>query len=658
MSIHDALRLLHLPNTEIGTSKLQQALEHALERAKFDEIPVLLDAYRTLEGHLGRDEGTSTRQENLTGTAWLATPETPVTLDPWEDDPSITVSDIRTIEPSSLLPPSIKPIGSGPVALGQFALSQFEPGQFAPGQFTSTPWLEAAGQAKKMVIDDLHNHQFDPSTQTGQLQAGRLQAGPRSLPHVIKMQPANGGAPKSRRLRVGVPAILAVCLTGLLLTWVYHPFAQSVISAMVNPNQDVLMGSDRVQIATPTKLKAGSEPTGLAPIQSISSNPSLKPTSLKNPEAVKPEITKPDMIRPTAIKPTGIEPDVIEPTAIKPATMPAKASQAEKVIRKQAPNDATVTWVSAAPKPNKPTIKTPVKKTISTQAGSSKAVPSKTISSKTISSKTISSKTISSKTISSKAVPQKPNSNTKQAVLNKPKLSKPDSSKPNKPALKPIQARTASKPISNKPGSNKPALSKPALSKPVVQTARAKKPIAAQARTKPVSSKPRTNLISAQATKNAVRAISSVATAKPLRVSNQPGRSTRTRQASRTPTNTSLSRAKPKPDTSITNPIKLAASNVRDGAARRAIANPKPVTSFQAPKATGRIENLSREEFGQRYFNRKLYEVWQRDGAQLRYGTWDEIPLEIQVLENNLFRSGVYLNGPKSNDLKDNEKPR
>ena len=75
------------------------------------------------------------------------------------------------------------------------------------------------------------------------------------------------------------------------------------------------------------------------------------------------------------------------------------------------------------------------------------------------------------------------------------------------------------------------------------------------------------------------------------------------------------------------------------------------------PKASGKIDNLSREEFGQRYFNRKLFEVWQRDSAKLRYGTWDEIPLELQILENNLFRSAIYLDGPSSSEAKDNEKP-
>lgn len=123
-----------------------------------------------------------------------------------------------------------------------------------------------------------------------------------------------------------------------------------------------------------------------------------------------------------------------------------------------------------------------------------------------------------------------------------------------------------------------------------------------------------------------------------------------------TPKNVTAS-SNPQTDTSITNPIKLASNNERDAASARAIANPQPVASIQVPKASGKIDNLSREDFGQRYFNRKLYEVWQRDGAKLRYGAWDEVPLELQILENDLFRSAIYLDGPSGNDAKDNEKP-
>ena len=42
-------------------------------------------------------------------------------------------------------------------------------------------------------------------------------------------------------------------------------------------------------------------------------------------------------------------------------------------------------------------------------------------------------------------------------------------------------------------------------------------------------------------------------------------------------------------------------------------------------------DNLTREEYGRRYFNQKIFEVWQRSGAQLRYANWEGIPFEIQT---------------------------
>jgi hypothetical protein len=186
--------------------------------------------------------------------------------------------------------------------------------------------------------------------------------------------------------------------------------------------------------------------------------------------------------------------------------------------------------------------------------------------------------------------------------------------------------------------------------------------------------KPQPPLVSAQTAKNAIQVVTRTVTQAPqatasksLRVSGQPSRTskptpnsgTNPKIASSKPTNTKPTNSKPtpKPDTSITNPIKNASSNELDAAATRAIANPQPVASIKTPKTSGRIDNLSREEFGRRYFNRKLFEVWQHDGAKLRYGSWDEVPLELQILENDLFRSTIYVDGPSGNDLKDNEKP-
>ncbi len=73
---------------------------------------------------------------------------------------------------------------------------------------------------------------------------------------------------------------------------------------------------------------------------------------------------------------------------------------------------------------------------------------------------------------------------------------------------------------------------------------------------------------------------------------------------------------------------------------------PAPVAVIEAPKTTGLPDNLTRDEYGRRYFNQKIYEVWQRSGAQLRYQSWEAIPLEIQTLPSNRFRAAVYIAAP------------
>lgn len=73
---------------------------------------------------------------------------------------------------------------------------------------------------------------------------------------------------------------------------------------------------------------------------------------------------------------------------------------------------------------------------------------------------------------------------------------------------------------------------------------------------------------------------------------------------------------------------------------------PAPVAVIEAPKSTGLPDNLTREEYGRRYFNQKIFEVWQRSGAQLRYASWEAIPLEIQTLDSGRFRSAVYIAPP------------
>jgi hypothetical protein len=73
---------------------------------------------------------------------------------------------------------------------------------------------------------------------------------------------------------------------------------------------------------------------------------------------------------------------------------------------------------------------------------------------------------------------------------------------------------------------------------------------------------------------------------------------------------------------------------------------PAPVAVIEAPRSTGLPDNLTREEYGRRYFNQKIFEVWERSGARLRYTSWEGIPLEIQTLASRRFREAVYIAAP------------
>jgi hypothetical protein len=544
MSIRDALHLLHLSETAPMTaSGLREALENALERAKFDEIPVLLGAYRMLEGHYGAPEGAGTRQDDPTCASWPMGSGTAVStlatdLDPWEDDPSITVSDIRMIEPAL---------------------------ETSSTQASSAPWFAKTDTTdlQRIVIDD-----FGP----GQPDLLHVQASHvRRAAHVVRMQPIN--SPPRAKFGLSIPGLLAVGIAGLLVLWAYHPSAQGLVATVLG------------QTTQPQTLLA-------------------TPTPITQPEK-----------------------------------RPGKAT-AEAVIKAESAVVSSAPVIERAPEVQVPAA-LPKAKNID-QASTMNGGP---VSGQPVSGQPVSSVT-SSKVIGTGAV----------QLTTKP---------PQKPKLAPVgkQVRktqaTASKPnigkVTTKKSSTTSRATKP---QPIINAATAQKAL--------------------QVVKNAVTRVPTTTQAKPLRVSNQASRTSK----NNTTNNPSLAKAAPKravpktvspktavpktaapktasakPDTSITNPIKLASSNERDVAAARAIANPQPVSSIQVPKASGKIDNLSREEFGQRYFNRKLFEVWQRDSAKLRYGTWDEIPLELQILENNLFRSAIYLNGPSRSEAKDNEKP-
>jgi hypothetical protein len=554
MSIGDAMHLLHLPETSsVTTSGLRQALEHALEHAKFDEIPVLLGAYRILEGHFGGPEGAATRQDDPTSASWpsvsaQATPG-PVALDPWEDDPSITVSDIRMIEPAS-------------VAAGS--------------SLQAAPWFQGGRDPQQIVIDDFNLSQ--PNLLEARASAVRR------APSVVKMQAANSPS-ISRAWRMSIPGLLAVGFAGLLVAWAYHPTAQGLIASVFGQPQPQAVVSESIPTTQVPQAEAG--------VQAVPNNPQAA-----GPEAVE---TAPSVISNAPVMVRA--PEVLTPEVMAPEASTVNAEPNSK------PNS-----IEQALKPS-----------------SGKSISSKPAQIKPISSKPAQVKPISSKPTSSiasvqaaKAVASKA---TKPTVIaaRQPNVSKP---------------RTVARLKSN--------LNKPGASKPQPVLSQTKKVI--------------------QVVTNAVTQAPKTTVGKPLRVSSQSSsRTGRTTQSTRvntsaaapkrvTPKNVTAS-SNPPTDNSITNPIKLASNNERDAAAARAIANPQPVSSIQVPKASGKIDNLSREDFGQRYFNRKLYEVWQRDGAKLRYGSWDEVPLELQILENDLFRSAIYLDGPSGNDIKDNEKP-
>jgi hypothetical protein len=613
MNIQEAMHLLHLPAAlSVTNAGLREALENALERAKFDEIPVLLGAYRILDGHFGGPEGAATRQDDPTSASWPAAAAgfAAVKLEAWEDDPSITVSDIRMIEPASIAAPSIaaaSPAKRGVTAANsslQALGSGFEPGT----------------NPERILIDDFN---------LGQLNVQAVAA--QRMPKVIKIQSANGRITRARR--ISIPAVLALGISSLLVVWAYHPFAQGLVSSLFGQ--------------TPQPVSAAEVPLANATV--TASSEVLTPTSESKPSQSTPDQSTPGVVSSESVmqapktsmpqastvndQPNSGEQNLGEQNLGK---VNVKAQTSEPLASQSNSNKALL----GQPVPNKPGLDKPsssmTSARVATGAASAKAALPKATSPKAALPKAASPKIVSAKT-GSASTARKGNSQPKPSVI--------AARQPKPTASRGIQATA-----------RQPRVVKPRVVKPQV------------IRTRPVKTQP---LIGSQTTKKALQAVTNVVTQVPRGTTGKPLRASRQADAGRTTRNGTNANSSTKPksanlkstsnnpnvDTSITNPIKLASSNERDAAATRAIANPQPVARIQTPKASGRIDNLSREEFGQRYFNRKLFEVWQRDGAKLRYGNWEEVPLELQILENNLFRSAIYLNGPGGNEAKDNEKP-
>jgi hypothetical protein len=457
---------------------------------------------------------------------------------------------------------------------------------------------------ERIVIDDFN---------LGQLNVQAIGA-PRTMPKVVKMQPANGRITRARR--ISVPAVLAVGIASLLVVWAYHPFAQGLVSSLFGqtpqPAQAVVPLAEAAVTASNETI---TRPGESIPNESTPGVVSSEPVMVRAPEtfavqanAVNDQLNSSES---NSSVPDSSVPNSSEPDSSKPN------------VKVQGPKPIASTSASN---------KALVSQSVPSQPGSGK--PGSSIAFAGVTTKTASAKTALPKVASTKIVPAK---------IVPAKTARKGNPQP-KPSLIAARPATASASRTVQATARKPRVAKP----------------------RPIKTQPA--VIGSQTAKKAIQAVTNAVTQVPqgtpdktLRASRQADVGRTSKSAANTSStsqkSTSQKSTSPKVDTSITNPIKLASNNERDAAAARAIANPQPVASIPTPKASGRIDNLSREEFGQRYFNRKLFEVWQRDGAKLRYSNWEEVPLELQILENNLFRSAIYLNGPGGNEAKDNEKP-
>ena len=235
-------------------------------------------------------------------------------------------------------------------------------------------------------------------------------------------------------------------------------------------------------------------------------------------------------------------------------------------------------------------------------------------------------------------------------VATKPAPIKPAIKPAAKPAPKPPVLVSSTKPSAPKPTTPKPTTPKPtatASAKPQNPTIKVTPPAAtpkpatlAPARPKPVAVKPQPTPSFAQ---------KPVAVQKPAPVSPTAQSAPKPPVAVTKPIPQPAARPAPKP---APRPVGTTAATTIKPAQRPIAPRPKPVSVpapvavIEAPKSTGLPDNLTREEYGRRYFNQKIFEVWQRSGAQLRYATWEAIPLEIQTLDSNRFRSAVYIAPP------------
>ncbi len=226
---------------------------------------------------------------------------------------------------------------------------------------------------------------------------------------------------------------------------------------------------------------------------------------------------------------------------------------------------------------------------------------------------------------------------------------------PKPPALVSSGKPSAPKPIELKPTAPKPTAPKPtttASAKPQNPTIEVTPPAATPKAATPASVRPKPVAVKPQPTPSFAPpppAPKPVAVQKPTPVSPpaQVRPAAKPAVAVTRPAPQPAARPAPKPAAAPPTAATTIKPAQRPIAPRpKPVSVPAPVAVIEAPKSTGLPDNLTREEYGRRYFNQKIFEVWQRSGAQLRYATWEAIPLEIQTLDSNRFRSAVYIAPP------------
>ncbi len=235
-------------------------------------------------------------------------------------------------------------------------------------------------------------------------------------------------------------------------------------------------------------------------------------------------------------------------------------------------------------------------------------------------------------------VPQAPTKPAvKPAVKPNPKPSKPSTSSANQIKAKPSQA----KPSPSSPQSTAPVstpIAKPVAAKPVV------KPPVAQPTAKPVTKpapKPQDPQSATSLPPIGSAPVSKPApkpTAKPVVAKPKPAPKPTTKPAAKPV----AVKPKPAPKPVVTKPTPKPAVVAKPE-------EPTPTPVVQAPAPVAEVidpNNLTREQIGRRFLNEKYYADWLSRGAQLKYPSWADVPIAVQVSAFADFRSTVLISLP------------